>query len=492
VSKNIAAWLRSLFAPRFQYVIGGVAILAACLPDMFPWARLGLVAFALCVSLIVWLPLWVTPRFLYLLGGIALIAACAPGVPLFVPVAEIAFAALLVATAVDGFMGPRTADISVERKPPDHLSLRVKAEIAYLVSNRSSRAIRAAVVETPVRTLRYGADEAIGDVPARSRATILRDAMPVSRGEDVFGELYVWYDNALGLLRRRARFAAEQTFRVYPDLSAVERYGALHVRNRLIEAGLRKMRLRGTGTEFESLREWSDGDAFRTIDWKATARRGKIMVAQHEVERSQNVMLLLDCGRLMTPRIDSQRKFDYAVTAALSLATIAGLASDRVGVVAFAGEILAASAPRSTRSSVAGLSELLYDLEPRFEEANYTRAFGYLRSHLHKRSLIVFLTDVIDPLAQAGLLAELGSLARRHLLVCVFMNDAAVEAALATAPSDAADAYRAGVALGLSEERRTAAAMLTRAGAITIDVPARKLTTAIIDEYLRVKQRGLL
>jgi uncharacterized protein (DUF58 family) len=195
----------------------------------------------------------------------------------------------------------------------------------------------------------------------------------------------------------------------------------------------------------------------------------------------------------MTPRIDGkQRKLDYAVTAALSLASIAGLASDRVGVVAFARDILAASAPRSTRSSIARITELLYDLEPRFEEANYARAFAYLRAHLHKRSLIVFLTDVIDPLAQTALLAELGSLARRHLLVCVFMNDAAVNAALAEEPRDVAGAYRAGVALGLAEERRTAAAMLTRTGAIVVDVPAAKLTTALIDEYLRVKQRGLL
>jgi uncharacterized protein (DUF58 family) len=216
------------------------------------------------------------------------------------------------------------------------------------------------------------------------------------------------------------------------------------------------------------------------------------MVVNHEVERSQNVMLVLDCGRLMTPRIDEQRKFDYAVTAALSLAAVAGLASDRVGVVAFAGEILAARAPRSTRASTARIADLLYDLEPRFEEANYSRAFAYLRAHLHKRSLVVFLTDVIDPLSQASLLAELGSLARRHLLVCVFMSDAAVSAALSTAPADVGGAYRAGVALGLEEERRTAAAMLTRTGAIVLDVPAPKLTTALIDEYLRVKTRGRL
>jgi uncharacterized protein (DUF58 family) len=285
---------------------------------------------------------------------------------------------------------------------------------------------------------------------------------------------------------------AGQPFRVFPDLSAVERYGALHVRNRLIEAGLRKMRLRGAGTEFESLREFGEGDAFRSIDWKATARRGKLMVAQYEVERSQNLMLLLDCGRLMTPRIGEQRKLDYAVTAALSLATIAGLASDRVGVVAFANRILAASAPRSTRSSIARLTELLYDLEPQFEEANYARAFAYLRAHLHKRSLIVFLTDVIDPISQAVVFAELGSLAHRHLVLCVFMNDAAVAHALASPPHDTGSAYRASVALDLLDERKTAAAMLTRTGAVVLDVPAAKLSTALIDEYLRVKQRGLL
>ncbi|MEO6835192.1 MAG: DUF58 domain-containing protein [Candidatus Tumulicola sp.] len=435
---------------------------------------------------------WVTPRFLYALGAVALLAACAPGVAVFLPLAFAAGAALAIFAAVDAAWGPRRRELGIERLAADHLALRVSAELAYRVTNRSNRPIWAGVVETPVRTLRFIEDEAIGRVPPHARATILRAAMPVARGADEFGTLYVWYENAIGLLRRRLDVDARQPFRVFPDLSAVERYGSLHVRNRLIEAGLRKMRLRGAGTEFESLREWVDGDAFRSIDWKATARRGKTMVVHHEVERSQNVMLVLDCGRLMTPRIDEQRKFDYAVTAALSLASVAALASDRVGVVAFAGEILAASAPRSTRSSIARITELLYDIEPRFEEANYARAFAYLRAHLQKRSLIVFLTDVIDPLAQAALLAELGSLARRHLLVAVFMNDAAVSAALATQPRDVPDAYRAGVALGLEEERRIAAAMLARTGAIVVDVPAQKLTTALIDEYLRVKQRGLL
>jgi uncharacterized protein (DUF58 family) len=439
-----------------------------------------------------WLPAWFTSRFLWTLAAIALVLALSPGVSLFFTLALVLAIALAIATIVDASLGPPRSALRITRTPPEHFALGVRADISYGIENRSNRPIRIGIIETPARTLRFENDELVADVPPQSRAKIARSVIPTSRGADELRALYVWYENPLGLIRRRVRIPAAQAIRVFPDLAAVERYGKLHLRNRVIEAGLRRMKLRGTGTEFESLREWSDGDAFRTIDWKATARRGKLMVAQHEVERSQNVMLLLDCGRLMTPRIDTGRKLDYAVTAALSLATIAGLASDRVGLVAFAHDILTASAPRSTRSSIARLADTLYGLEPRFEESNYARAFAYLRHHLHKRSLIVFLTDVIDPLAQATVIAEVGSLAKHHLLICVFMNDAAVSAALAQEPHTVSDAYRANVAVGLANERRLAKAMLERAGVIVIDVPAKKLTTSLIDEYLRVKRRGLL
>ncbi|HEY5256975.1 MAG TPA: DUF58 domain-containing protein, partial [Candidatus Baltobacteraceae bacterium] len=312
-----------------------------------------------------WLPLWLTPRFLYAAGAIAALLACAPGVPLLGIVALAAAVSLVVATALDAAIGPSPRALTLRRAPVEHFALRLSATLGYECENRSRVTVRLGLIETPIRTLQYDVDESVADVPAQSRATIRRPVTPIARGADVLGTLYVWFENPLGLIRRRVRVDAPLPIRVYPDLSAVERYGALHVRNRLIEAGLRKMRLRGQGTEFESLREYGAGDPFRSIDWKATARRGKVMVAQHEVERSQNVMLVVDCGRLMTPRVEDQRKLDFAVTAALSVATIAGLANDKVGLVAFARRIVAASAPRAMHASP--LSGLLYGLEPRFE-----------------------------------------------------------------------------------------------------------------------------
>jgi uncharacterized protein (DUF58 family) len=380
------------------------------------------------------LPIWPSARALWALAGIAVVLACSPGVPICLPLAIALGILLVVALLADAVRLPGTCAVHVRRVLPAHFSLRRTAELRYSIVNHVHRTLRVGLVEAPLRTLDLGEAEVIALVPARSEIETTFAVLPIARGSDTFTRIYLWYESTLGLVRRRAVIDAPATIRIYPDLSAVERYGQLHVRNRLVEAGLRRMRVRGIGSEFESVRDYASGDAFRSIDWKASARRGKLMVVQREVERSQDVMLLLDCGRLMTARIGSQRKLDYAITAGLSLASIASLASDRVGVVAFARRILVARAPRSTAASVHALADALCDVEPRFEESDYARAFAYLRGHLHRRSLIAFFTDVIDPVAQSTVLAELGTLAKRHVVLCIFMNDAAVSTALGGTP----------------------------------------------------------
>lgn len=439
-----------------------------------------------------WVPLWIAPRGYAALAVSAALFAIAAASPALLALAYAGAAVLIAALLLDAAIGPRTAHIEIERVQPVPFSLRRGAAIVYAVRNRSTHAVRAALIETPVAPLHYDADEAGGIVPAASELAVERPVTPVARGSATLGTLYAWYENRIGLLRRRVRTSQPQEIRVYPDLSAVERYGSLHMRNRVIEAGLRRMKLRNMGTEVESVRDWTAGDPFRAINWKATARRGRVMVSQYEVERTQNVMIALDAGRLMTPRVDRQRKFDYAVTAALSVAGVAALANDKVGIVAFAGEVIRAFAPRQSGRSSSRIAAEIYDLEPRFEESDYDAAFAYLRGSVQKRSLIVFFTDMVDPVAQSAVLAQIGTLARRHLVVCAFMNDAAIDRRLQAPVRAASDVYATAVALELQDERKTAAAVLSRLGVQVIDVPARELTTALIDRYLEIKQRGLL
>ncbi|MFY9780470.1 MAG: DUF58 domain-containing protein, partial [Candidatus Baltobacteraceae bacterium] len=372
------------------------------------------------------------------------------------------------------------------------VTLRRPGKTVYVIENRSAVAIRLGLVETPLPAIDFARDGLEARVAARSEATLELGFLARERGPAAFGAVYLWVENRIGLLRRRYAVEAAETVRVFPDLSAIEEYGTLARRSTLLDAGLRKLRLRGVGNEFESLREYLPGDAFRSIDWKATAHRGRTMVAQYEVERSQQVIVALDCGRLMTPRIGPQRKFDYALTAGLSIAHVAQTAGDNVGLVAFAAKPLLSIAPRRGAAHVNALARAAYDLQPRLEEPDYETTFAALKQKYAKRSLVVLFTDMFDPVASSAVLAGLGTLVPRHLVMCVLMNDAAIAQALATPPATVRDAYRSSVAMTLADERERAIAILRSRGILVVDVPAPKLTVALLDAYLDVKARALI
>ena len=435
---------------------------------------------------------WVTLRFMWSLVAIGILAAAGTffsgGLVLAVAASAIAAALLLADIA----LGPSRSALDVRREPVEHLALRSPAHLRYAITNRSRVSVSYSIVDTPLAAMDQPEAPVTGVAGAGMRQIAELPVMPRLRGPATLKTLYVTACNPIGFIVRRWRLDAETEIRIYPDLSAIERYGELARRGRLVEAGFRKLRRRGGGGEFDSLREWTPDDEFRSIDWKASARRAKLMVAQYDVERSQTVMLALDAGRLMTPRLGDQRKFDYAITAALSVAYIAALVDDKVGLIAFAGDILEHVAPRSGAAHTAGMTQRVYDLQPRFEEADYGRAFTYLRRRQPKRSLVIFFTDMFDPVASAATLSNLALLTPRHLAVCVLMNDEAVQQALEAEPQTREQAYAASVASTLKMERQKAAAILMQRGIVVIDVPAKDLTVSLINAYVEIKSKTLL
>ena len=436
--------------------------------------------------------LWLGPRGLWALAALAVLL----GLAAVFPAALIAFVAgvavVLGATAADLALGPAARNLRVTREPLGYLALDRAARASYVIENRSASALRMWIAETPADRLAFAQPLLAASVGRATRTTVEQTVHPRERGRVHLGSLYLAVENRIGILRRRFAVDAGVETRIYPNLSAVESAGVLARRSTLLELGLRKLRLRGVGNEFESLREYADGDAFRNVDWKASARRGRLMVAQYEVERSQQVIVALDAGRLMYPRIDGARKFDYALTAALSVARVASQLDDAVGLVAYGARERLNIAPRRGSAHQATLVRVACDLQPAFEEPDYEAAFSNLRRRYAKRSLIVAFTDFFDPLASQTVLAALSSLAPRHLVMCLLMNDAAIERALAHAPATPRDAYRASAALALRDERAAAIALLRARGIIVIDVPASRLTVALLDAYLDVKARGRL
>ena len=436
--------------------------------------------------------IWLSARGIYALLALALVCGVASVVPWMIAVAIVLAAAYVGCVVADVALGPTRTTLSIARREVATLALGRAAAVTYDVQNRGSRTLRVGILETPVAHVAFEALEARATILPREGTTAIANLVPRERGLTHFGAMYAWCESSLGLVRRRYRIEGEQDVRVMPDLSGVERYGNLAKRTTLVDFGLRKLKMRGVGTEFESLRDYQSGDGFRLVDWKATARRGRLTVAQYEVERSQNVIVALDCGRLMTPRLGAMRKFDYALTAALSVTKIAQLADDNVGMLAFGARPVLEISPRRGAAHYGALARAAYDLQPRMEEPDYETVFtGFRRSH-SKRSLVVLFTDIFDPVTSSAVLAGIGTLVPRHLVICVLMNDAAVASALAYAPTTPDAAYRTSIAMSLSDERAKTIATLRAAGVIAIDVPANELSVRLIDAYLDVKARGLL
>jgi uncharacterized protein (DUF58 family) len=320
---------------------------------------------------------------------------------------------------------------------------------------------------------------------------------PPRRGNYRFGDLNMRWDGVLGLIVRQARFAAAADVKVYPNLLDIRKYELLVRKGQLREMGLRHTRVLGSGTEFERLREYQLDDEFRRIDWKAMARRGKPITREFETERSQNVLCMLDVGRLMRSPVQdasgqSLAKVDYAVNAVLMLSYVAGLRGDKVGLLAFADQVTHYLAPKSGKGQFYRMLALLYAIESQSVESDYTKAFTYLGAKHKKRSLIVVFSDLASGLAAKSVVAQVAPLYPRHLPLLVAISDPSVVELASLMPRDSPSVYQRAVAEQMLDERALILESLRRRGVLTLDVPANQLTIAVVNKYLELKARARL
>ncbi len=314
---------------------------------------------------------------------------------------------------------------------------------------------------------------------------------PGRRGRYAIGRLHGRYRSRLGLWNRMITWPITDEVRVYPNLLAVRQYEVAMRQGRQME-GLKRARLRGAGTEFESLREYQEGDEFRAINWPATARRGSLVTNLYQVDRSQPIMLLVDAGRLMIPQIQGLSRLDYVLNAAMLLATVAAERGDQVGLMLFGGEVKAFVPPRKGRRQVMAMLESLYDLQPEQVEPDYGRMLGWFAARHRRRSLLVLFTDLVDPEINRGLTAHLSALAARHLVLVVTLTDPALLALSRCIPENAQQAYEKATALEVLAQRAETRARLQRSGVLVIDVPPSSFSAAVVNQYLQIKEQGRL
>ncbi|HWP41810.1 MAG TPA: DUF58 domain-containing protein [Blastocatellia bacterium] len=401
--------------------------------------------------------------------------------------------ALLAVAAVDYFISERAKSFRVERELESRFAMGASNRVSIKMTNLARRAVTFIIKdEYPPEMELLDPREARLTVTAGRARTWSYSLLPTARGNYGFGDTVVRFRSRLGLLWRQFTYPTATSVKVYPDIREAKKNELYAHRNRRPEAGLRRMRLRGQGREFESLRDFVIGDEIRHISWAATARRGKLITRQYTIERSQNVVVLLDTGRLMTARIGKLSKLDHAINATLSIAYVAASGGDNVGLVVFSRRVLSYLPPRRGHDQINQLMEALYNVDPQMIEPSYKRAFNFFDANCHRRSLVVILTDLVDRDASAELLAHTSKLVPRHLPLIVTIGDTDLRQLVREAPASATDVYRQSVAEEILRQREEALSRIRHAGGLALDVPAGQLSLELVNKYLEVKERGLL
>ena len=389
----------------------------------------------------------------------------------------------------------RPDTLSVERVTDDALSVAASNSVLLHVLNDSAQTFKAVVRDEPPPSFVLGEAEtrqAAHTFTAFERWTLAYSVTPPARGDFSFGDVYVRVTGPLGLIIRQGKLPAARPASVFPNLRQVGDYDMLLRRAHLVRQGARKTRIAGGGREFASLRDYTPDDEYRTIDWKATARRGKVISRTFEAERSQDVLLILDLGRLMRQEIAQTQKIDHIVNAALMLSHVVAEADDRVGLLTFADQPKAWLPPRRGRAQAQDILQALYAARALPVESDYRAAFRFLSARWRKRSLAVLFTDLADPESSAVLLAEIGQLARAHLVLCVVVSDPLIEERARQTPTAAPQVYEKAVAEEVIADRRRALSLLEKRGVLVVDAPPQEVTADLVTKYLSVKSRALL
>ncbi len=401
--------------------------------------------------------------------------------------------ALIGVTVADYLISEKARDFRVERDMEERFAMGAENQVSVKITNRARRRVTFIIKdEYPSQMELTDPREVRLTVPPGRARTWRYNLLPTARGSYGFGKTGLRFRTRMGLLWRQLNYATSREVKVYPDIREAKKNELYAHRNRQINPGLRRMRLRGQGREFESLRDFVIGDEIRHISWGATARRGKLITRQYTIERSQNIVVLLDTGRLMTARIGKLSKLDHAINATLSIAYVAATGGDNIGLVAFSRRVISYLPPHRGRDQVNRLMESLYNIEPQMIEPSYARAFNFFSANWHRRSLVIILTDLVDRDASAELLAHTSKLVPRHLPLIVTIGDTDLREMVRSAPAKAADVYRQSVAEEILRQREEALSRIRRAGGLALDVPAHHLSLELVNKYLEVKERGLL
>ena len=328
--------------------------------------------------------------------------------------------------------------------------------------------------------------------PQAGRQTICYRLRPTERGVYAFGRLRVFAASPLGLVERRYTCGEAQDVKVYPSYLRLHQYEFLAIHQNLSETGVKRIRRVGHHTEFEQIKDYVAGDDYRTINWRATARRHQLMVNVYQDERSQQIYHLIDKGRVMQQAFRGMTLLDYSINAALALSYVALRKDDRAGLVTFADHVETFLMASRHSGHLQRMQEALYHEQTDFGETDFAALCVSVNQHLQRTSLLILYTNFFGIVSLRRQLPFLQQLSRRHRLLVVFFEDVELADFAVSPPADEEERSQREMAAKFIREKQQVVATLRQAGIYALLTAPDHLSVDVVNKYLEMKSQGLL
>ena len=429
-------------------------------------------------------------RFYYLLSAVILIIALGYAVPPLFSIGRILFWLLVALVVMDfillwsrrGIQAYRTLSPRFSNGDDNPVSIRIESNYPF--------AIHTDVIDEvpPIfqrRDILFKAD-----VRRLGEATITYQLRPTERGVYSFGRVRVFASTLLGLVERRFTCCEPQSVKVYPSYLMLRQYELLAMSNNLKEMGIKRIRRIVNNTDFEQIKDYIVGDDYRTINWRATARRHQLMVNVYQEERSQPVYSVIDKGRMMQQAFEEMTLLDYAINASLVLSYVAVNKQDKAGLITFSDQFGTFVQASRQQGQMQQLQEALYAEHTQFGETDYSALLAGLSRHVTHRSLLILYTSFTSMASMRRQLQYLRQLALRHRLLVVFFEDEELSSYLSSLPSHLSteSVYQHVIAEKFAYEQRLIVQTLRQYGIQSLLTTPRNLSVDVINKYLEMKR----
>ena len=399
--------------------------------------------------------------------------------------------ALLVAlVALDLTLAGNIRRLGLHRAGDTNVRLGEEAGVSLIVENLGTRRLRGVVRDAWPPSAGATPRSMPLSVPAGERRRVDMRLLPTRRGDRRAVSVTIRSYGPLRLAARQLARQAPWTVRVLPAFPSRRHLPAKLARLREL-TGQHVALIRGQGTEFDSLREYVDGDDVRSIDWRATARRSDVVVRTWRPERDRRIYLVLDTGRTAAGRVGDIPRLDCSMDAALLLGALASRAGDRVDLLAYDRRVRARVEGSTRTGLLTAMVRAMAPLEPELIEADAAGMVSTLLARVRQRCLVVLLTDLNATAMEEGLLPLLPQLTAKHLVMIAAVSDPRVSE-MATSRGDTTAVYDAAAAERSRADRRRVTAELRKYGVEVVDAPPDDIAPALADAYLSLKAAGRL